>query len=165
MGLRGPLPPASPALPGLPPVPPRTYTAWRWLGGQGTGLGAQQAPRAPVSWAVTLCSSPAPSRWSLPPATPDLPASLLCPQDPRGPDGALEVRELAWELSSLPCPGGPGNHPLLLLRSSRTVCPTCLLCGLHFSSPLGPPTSYWFILGFLPSPWGSESPTSGRQAP
>ena len=43
------------------------------FGGQGTGLGAQQAPRAAVSRAVALCLSPVTPGESLQPAPPDLP--------------------------------------------------------------------------------------------
>ena len=59
---------------------------------QGTGLGAQQAPKAQVGRAIALCSSPALLRESLPPASPDLaglrgidpvwPPLLLPPQSP-----------------------------------------------------------------------------------
>ena len=56
-----------------------------------------------------------------------------------------------------------GSSCLPLLISPASGVP--ILFGLHFSSSLSPPTSYWFTLGFLPSPWASESPTSGRQAP
>ena len=50
------------------------------FGGQGIGLGAQQAPWAPVGRAVTLRSSPPPPRGPLSPASLVLPsASFLCP--------------------------------------------------------------------------------------
>ena len=53
------------------------------LGGQGTGLGTQQDPRARVCGAITFCSSPPPPGGPLPPASPILPwASFLCSQGP-----------------------------------------------------------------------------------
>ena len=66
-------------------------------------------------------------------------------------------------LSSLAPPvwEGPSCLPLLISLASGAPIPS----GLHFSYPLSPPTSYWFTLGFLPSPWASESLTSSRQAP
>ena len=58
------LPPASSDLPSLPPMPPVSVWPgggqWGGLGGQGTGLGAQQAPQARVGGANALRSSPAP---------------------------------------------------------------------------------------------------------
>ena len=72
-GLGGPLPPASPDLPGLPPMPPGPTRPGGDFGGQGTGLGTQQAPRPSGSgdgpFPLLSCSS----RESLPPASPDLP--------------------------------------------------------------------------------------------
>ena len=58
-----------------PSYSPRTNAATGWgeLGGQGTGLGAQQAPQAWVSRANALCSSPTPPRRPLLPVSPDLP--------------------------------------------------------------------------------------------
>ena len=96
------------------------------FGGQGTSLGDQQAPCAQVGGAITLRSSPAPPGWLLPPASPDLPGLPPMPPGPCGLDGALEGGVLAWELSRLPSPGGPGNRPPLLSRSSRRVPPACL---------------------------------------
>ena len=58
-------------------------------------------------------------------------------------------------------PESPSCLPLLISPASRAL----ILSGLHFSYPFSPPVSYQFILGFLPSPWASESPTSSRQAP
>ena len=78
-GLGGSLLPASPEPPGLHPMPPSTHTAWRGLGGQGIGLGAQQASRARVGGAVALCSSPTPPRGPLLPASPDPPGLLSVP--------------------------------------------------------------------------------------
>ena len=103
-------------------------------------------------------------------------ASLLCLQDQCGEEGGeggfLEGRGPAWELSRLPSPSGPGDCPPLLSHSSRGPSPLPLLIshaagapilsGLYFSYPLSPPTSYQLTLGFLPSPWGSEPPPSGR---
>ena len=89
-------------------------------------------------------------------------ASLLCPQDSCGLDGALDGGEVAWELSRLPRPEwarpspsalllllqeGPSHLPLLISLASGTL----ILSGFHFSSLLGPPTSYRFTLGFLPA--------------
>ena len=69
-----PLSPVFPDLPGLPPMPPGPTRPGGDFGLQGTGLGAQQAPRAPVSRAIALRSSPMPPGESLPPASPDLPS-------------------------------------------------------------------------------------------
>ena len=106
------------------------------------------------------------------------PASLLRPQDQcgQGERGASEGRGPAWELSKLPGPEWAGQMPsaplpllpegpshLSLLISLTSGAP--ILFGLHFSSPLSPPTSYQFSWGFLLSPWASGCPTSSRQAP
>ena len=59
-------------------------------GGQGTSLGAQQAPQAQVGGAIALHSSPAPPGGLLLPASPVLPsASFLCPQGPTRPGGGF----------------------------------------------------------------------------
>ena len=114
---------------------------------------------------LCLCWSPRPPSYA--------------PKDLCGLEGSLEGRGLVWELSRLPCLSGWGNHPLLLSCSSWTAPPAChswspqpqgshrpsILSGLHFSSPLSPPMSYQFTLGFLPPPWASEPRTRGRQAP
>ena len=68
----------------------------------------------------------------------------MLPPDP-SPRGSLQV----WE--HLP----PLSHP-----SAAPV-----LSGLHFSSPLSPPTSYWFTWGFLPSPWALRSPPASGRCP
>ena len=112
-------------------------------------------------------------------ASPVLPSAFfLCPQDQcgQGEGGTLEGRGPAWEFSRLPrpewveqsssaplllLPEGPSHLPLLISQASGVL----ILSGLHFSSPLSPPTSYPFTWWFLPSPWASGSPTSGRQAP
>ena len=76
------------------------------------------------------------------------PASLLCPQDPHGLRGALEVGELAWELSRLPArvgqvialhsfPALPRESHLPLLISPASGAP--ILSGLHSSSPASVP--------------------------
>ena len=57
-------------------------------------------------------------------------------------------------------PESPSCLPLLIFPASGVLS----LSGLHFSSPLSPPMSYWFTLVFLLSSWASESPTSGPQA-
>ena len=57
-------------------------------------------------------------------------------------------------------PESPTHLPLLISLASGAL----ILSGLYFS-PLSPPTSYRFTLGFLPSPWWLEPPTSGQQAP
>ena len=93
--LGGPLLPASPDLPGLLPMPPgpmRLGQGGGRLGGQGTCLGAQQAPQAWVGGAIALRFSPTPPQVPLPPASPDLPCLrvtdpvwpplLLPPQSP-----------------------------------------------------------------------------------
>ena len=110
-GLGGPLPPASPDLPSLPPMPPRTHTAWRGFGGQGTGLEAQQAPIP--EWVGQSPSAPHPLLLDGPSHLflMTSPASLLCPQDPCGLEGALDCRGPAWELSRLPGPQWAGQSP------------------------------------------------------
>ena len=99
----------------------------------------------------------------------------------RGPRCALHpwsqrAGDLTWEPSRLPgleWAGQSPSPPLLLLLEGPSCLPLLIspasgapiLSGLHFSSPLSPPTSYRFTLGFLPSPWASESPTSGGRCP
>ena len=88
--------------------------------------------------------------------------------------------DLTWEPSRLPgleWAGQTPSSPLLLLQSGVWEGPSHLpllispasgaliLSGHHFSSPFSPPTSYQLTLGFLPSPWASESPTSSWQEP
>ena len=97
--------------------------------GGGTHQGAQQA-----SWAQV--------------ASPDLPglpllispASLLCPKGPTWLGGGFGVGVLAWELSRLPGPSRPGDHPLLLSCSSWRV-PLAYpdLPGLTGANPVWPP--------------------------
>ena len=98
------------------------------------------------------------------------------PKDPHSLEGALEGRGPAWELSRLPGPQWAGQSPsapLPVLPDDSSHLPllifpalgALILSGLQFSSPLSPPTSYQFTLGFLPSPWASESPTSSWQVP
>ena len=99
--------------------------------GRGPHLGAQQASWSRMGRANTLLSSPAPPVWEGPWAPPTFlswspwPPSYA-PKDPCSLEGGLEGRGSAWELSSLPGPNGPGNHPLLLSCSSQRVPPTCL---------------------------------------
>ena len=133
-----------------------------------------------LEWAGQTPSSPLLLLWSrrAPPAclswSPWPPS--YAPKDPCGLEGALEGRGSAWELSRLPGPewvGQSPSAPLLLFPESPSHLPLLIspasgvpiLSGLHFSSPLSPPASCWFTMGFLPSPWVSESPTSGPQAP
>ena len=59
------------------------------LGGEGTGLGAQQAPRARVGRAITLCSSPTPPGGPLPPASPNLPGLPPMLPGPTQPGGGF----------------------------------------------------------------------------
>ena len=79
-----------------PSYAPRTNEARRrgCLGGQGTGLRAQQAPWVLVGGAIALLSSLPPPRGPLPPASPDLPglrganpiwSPLLLPPSPPTP--------------------------------------------------------------------------------
>ena len=95
----------------------------------------------------------------------------VCPQ-PLASDvgghhlGAQHVTVPEW-VGQTPSP------PLLLLLESPSCLPllispatgVLILSGLHFSSPLSPPTSYQFTWGFLPSLWVPGSPTSGWQVP
>ena len=81
-----------------------------------------------LEWAGQMPSSPAPPILD---GSSPLPllislASLLCPQGPMQPEGALEDRGSAWELSRLPGPTGPEDRPPLLSHSSRRVPPPCL---------------------------------------
>ena len=95
-------------------------------GGQGTGLGAQQAPQAPVSRAIALCSSPTPPGWPLPPATPDLPGLPPMPPGPTQPGWALERGN--W-LGSSAGSVAPVGQVIALRSSPRSpwrVPPTCL---------------------------------------
>ena len=96
------------------------------LGGEGTRLRAQQAPRARVGGAIALCSSPAPPGWALPPASPDPTGLPPMPPGPVWPGWGFGGGIPAWELSRLPRLSGPGYHPLLLSRSFRRVPPTFL---------------------------------------
>ena len=131
-----------------------------------------------LKWAGQSSSAPLPLLLDGPSCLPLMIslASLLCPPGPTQSGGALEGRGSAWELSRLPEPEWAGQSPsapfplflespsrLPLLISLASEVP--ILSGLHFSSPLCPPTSYWFTLEFLPSPWASESPTSSQRAP
>ena len=100
------------------------------------------------------------------------------PKDPHSLERALEGRGTVWELGRLPGPDwaeqspstllllflfpeSPSHLPLLISLASGAP----ILSGLHFSFPHSPSMSYRFTLGFLPSPWVSESPTSFRQVP
>ena len=69
------------------------------------------------------------------------PASLLCPQDLRGLDGALEVGGQAWELSRLPGPSGPGialsSSPAPPGESLPPASPD--LRGIRGADPVWPP--------------------------
>ena len=103
-------------------------------------------------------------------------ASLLCSQDPCGLEGALkrwgaglgaqQAPQSQWSRQSPSTPlllflESPSHLPLLTSPASGVP----ILSGLYFSYPLGPPTSYQFTVGFLPSPWGLESSISGRHVP
>ena len=97
------------------------------FGGQGTSLGAQQAPHAQVGGAVALHSSPAPPGGPLPPASC---SPLGCPPVP---PRTHETWRGLWSAGDGPGssagsqgPRGQGNRPPLLSRSSWRVPPTCL---------------------------------------
>ena len=145
-------------------------------------LGAQQASWARVGRSDTLHSSPAPQSWRVPPTclSAFTPASFLCPQDQHGPDRASEgirpspragqtsLADRAGDtLGALP----PDPSPQESLQAWEPLLPlshpsgALVLSGLHFSSPLCPPTSYRFTWGFLLSPWALRSPTSVLQVP
>ena len=153
-GLGGTLPPASPDLPCLPPMP----LGPTWHGGgfglQGTGLGAQQAPQAPVGGAIALCSSPAPPGGPLPPATPDLPSLPPMPPGPTWPGwgpgvgGGNQLGSSAGSpapvsqviaFHSSPAPPGeslpPASPDLPRLRGANLVWPPLLL----------PPQSHYIL--------------------
>ena len=118
------------------------------------------------------------SRGPLLPASPDLPGLPPMPLGPMWPGWGFGSVWGGTGLGTQQAPWPPWarrspSAPLLLFLESPSHLPllislvsgALILSGLHFSSPLGPPMSYWFTLGFLPSPWGLESPTSSRQAP
>ena len=143
--------------------------------GRGPHLGAQQAPRARVGGTITLCS-PTPPGGPLLPASPDLPsATFLCPQHPRDLEGAWRAGDRPGSSADALGLSGLGNHPLSSPASPTGPLPPASPDlpsprGAHLVWPplLLPPRSPYllqFTLGFLPSPWGSESPTSCRQAP
>ena len=72
---------------------PPDQCSWRGgLGGQGTGLGAQQVPCAQVGGANALHSSPAPPAGPLPPASPDLPGVPPMPPRPSWPGGGFGLQ-------------------------------------------------------------------------
>ena len=144
------------------------------------GRGPHWEPSRPpvLEWVGQLPSAPLLLLLEGPSCLPLLisPASLLYPQGPMWPGGTLEGRRLAWELLSLTrleWVGRSSSTPLLLFSESPSCLPllislasgVMILSGLHFSSPLSPPTSYCFTLGFLWSPRESESSTSGQQVP
>ena len=161
--------------PGVTPTP--------GLRGQGTspgspagflGLSGQGKHPPLLSFSYSLWSGKAPPTCL---SSSPQPPSYAPRTNAAGREGwALVDRGPAWELSRLPVPEWAGQSPstpLLLLLDGPSCLPLLIslasgapiLSGLHFSSPLSPPTSYWFTLGFLSSPWASESPTSGRQVP
>ena len=175
-GLGGPLPPSSLDLPRLPLMPPRTHAAWRWLWRAGDQPGSSAGSLGWSGWDnhPPLLSH---SSWRVPPAClswSPLPPSYA-PSTYVARIGLWGVGVPAWELSRLPSLSGPGDHPLPLSRPSQRVPPTCLSWSPWpwgadpvwppFLLPLSPPMPYRFTLGFLPSPWALESPTSGWQAP
>ena len=147
--------------------------------GRGPHPGAQQAPRVWVGGAFALHSSAVPPREPLPPASPVLPGHPPMPPGPTQPGwgsggwyqlgssagSPVRVGQAIALCSSPTLPGeslpeSPSHLPLLISPASGAQ----ILSGLHFSSPLSPPVSCQFNVGFLPSPWGSESPTSSQQA-
>ena len=157
--------------PGVPPHPwSHRAEDLTWERSRLSGL--EWAEQSPSSLLLLLQSGRGPPTclsWSPWPPS-------CAPKDPCALKGALEGRELAWELSRLPRPewvGQSPSTPLPLFPESISCLPLliCLasgvpiLCCLHFSFFLSPSTSYQFTLGFLPAPWASESPTSGRQVP
>ena len=155
--------------PGVPPTP--------GLRGQGTSpgspagfLGSSGQGNRPLRLSRSSQMAP-PTYLSWSPQ-----ASLLCPQGPMWPGGGFGGGGTSLGAQQAPQPQWARwspSAPLPLLPESSSHLPLLIspasgapfLSGLHFSSPFSPPTSYQFTLGFLPSPWASESPTSGRQAP
>ena len=83
------------------------------LEGRVPSLGAQQASWAPVEGANALRASPAPLVLEGPSACLSCspPTSLLQPQDPHGPKGALEGGDPVWEPSRLPRAEWVGEMP------------------------------------------------------
>ena len=146
-------------------------------GGEGLGCGGQGLSKGEV-WAVGRAYAQDPQGWKRPWGLWGVGLRL------NGTEGARRapqpwsqrVGDITCEPSRLPgfewvgktpssppllLPEGPSHLPLLL--SSASEAP--ILSGLHFSSLLSPPTSYWFTWGFLPSPWASGFLTSGQQMP
>ena len=157
-------------------VCPRTSVAWRgpWKAGNPDWKLSRfsgpkwegQTPSAPL---LLLRS------WRAPPACLSCspPASLLCPQDQRVPEGASEgvgaaprAGQTSWAdwagetLGSLPprseplrVPPGMGTPPRLSHPSGAPA-----LSSLHFSSSLSSPISYWFAWGVPPISLGIKVP-------
>ena len=173
--LGGPLLPASPDVPSLPPLPPRTRASWRGVWRMGSAWELSRLPGP--GWAWQSPSAPLPL---LPEGPSRLPLLISRPPScaPRTHAAqrglwrggtSLGAPQAPWPKWARRSPSVPlllfleGPSPLPLLISPASGVP--ILSGLLFSSPLSPPTSYRFTLGFLPSPWASESPTSGWQGP
>ena len=146
---------------------------------EGRGL-AFKLSRLPVpDWERQTLSAPFPLLWywRAPPAclSCSLLASLLHPQDKPSPEGTSDgigpslragqtsLSDWAGEtLGLIPPDLSPRGslqvwEPLSLLSHPSGVP---VLSGVHFSSPLNPPTSYQFAWGFFPSPWALGFPTS-----
>ena len=118
--------------------------------------------------ANTFLSSPAPLawglRWPLLPASPDPPASLLCPQDQCNLEGPWRVGDQPGSSAGSPCPSGWGSHPPLLSCSSLRAPLACLSCSPLSLPPMppGPRRPGWgfgwgepaWELSRLPSPSG-----------
>ena len=133
----------------------------------------EQASWARVGRAHYLLSSPAPPVWERPSRLSLVisPAPFYAPRTHaawmglwRGVTslGAHQAPPPEWarRLPSAPFllfSESPSRLPLLISLASGVL----ILSGLH--AP--PPMSYRFTLGFLPSAWASESPTSVRQVP
>ena len=123
------------------------------LRGQGTGLGAQQAPRA--EWAGQSPSTPPPFLPEGPSRLPLLtsPASLLCSQGPPQPGGVFGAQGIGLGAQQAPWPQWTRRSPstpLPLFQESPSRLPLLIspasgapiLSGLHSSSPLSPLMSY-----------------------
>ena len=168
-GLGGSLPPTSPDLPSLLPITTRTHVARKQFGGAGDWPGIStgslclsgRGNHPPLLSCSSWMAPPTWLSWSLRPSSfvPRTHTAWMGLWKGVTSLGAQQVPQPEWarRSPSIPLPlflESPSHLPLLISLASGVL----ILSGLHFSSPLSPPTSYQFTSGFFPSPWASESP-------